>query len=48
MAACAAVRLAGRPHYGCQIARTAQFSLARYGDPEYIKQLDNWDDSGQL
>jgi glycine/D-amino acid oxidase-like deaminating enzyme len=49
MAACAAAGLLADRITGVALPPyAAAFSPERYNQPEYLKQLENWDDSGQL
>jgi sarcosine oxidase, subunit beta len=49
MAACAAADLLVDHMTGATLPPySAAFSPARYHDPTYLKQLENWDDTGQL
>src|SRR5262249_32337829 len=49
MAACAAADLLADHITGARLPPyAAAFSPERYNQPEYLKQLENWDDNGQL
>ena len=49
MAACAAAGLLADHMTSAPLPQyAAAFSPARYDDPDYLKQLANWDDTGQL
>ena len=49
MAACAAASLLADHITGAALPPyAAAFSPERYNNPDYLKQLESWDDSGQL